>query len=163
NDCSFVEGGSYYAFADVSRALPGELPGERPNLRCFHPKERFGVDFLYPVDRYINALQSDRVANHAGELVDNPLYPKTSGDLNAGAPDSGLVFRAGIVGVPWQDIARKNAQGKPDILAGLDPQRRPVGGFMSARELAKKNASGVSAWDQILGDPASHKDPLDPL
>ena len=48
-----------------------------------------------------------------------------------------LVFLAGIVGVPWQDIARKDAQGKPDLLGGLDSNRKPVGGFMSARELSE--------------------------
>src|SRR6185295_13179387 len=54
-------------------------------------------------------------------------------------------FFAGIVGVPWQDIARNPS----DLTAG----------FMNAAELTKNNA-----WSVILGDPKASPPvpPMDP-
>jgi hypothetical protein len=62
------------------------------------------------------------------------------------------------VGVPWQDIARCNAGGDPDLDSGLDGSGNPVGGLQSAAELA-----ALGTWDVILGDPASYVAPTDPL
>jgi hypothetical protein len=125
------------------RAL--SLADDNPSLRCFDQKRRFGVDFLYPIDRYTKALTSDKVPNRAGELVPNPIFS----DLNAtdSLPlqrDPSMVFLAGIVGVPWQDVA----VDKDDLTKGLK----------TALELQKTNS-----WDIILGDPAAHKPPLDPF
>ncbi|APR81626.1 Hypothetical protein A7982_06975 [Minicystis rosea] len=135
------------------------------NLRCWNQKKRFGKDFLYPIDRYVTALRSPKVAKRNGELVDNPLYPADpDGKLNARTPATGLVFLAGIVGVPWEDIARQTADGKPDILNGLNADKKAVGGFMSAAELSARDATThKSRWDVILGDPANNVLPDDPL
>ncbi|MBK8253274.1 MAG: hypothetical protein IPK82_11485 [Polyangiaceae bacterium] len=67
------------------------------NLRCFDQKRRFGVDFLYPVDRYTQALSETTVTNRAGDVVKNPLF-------EGGRPTDFVLFTA-VVGVPWQDIA----------------------------------------------------------
>lgn len=135
------------------------------NLRCWNQKKRFGWDFLYPTDRYVKALTSAKIARRDGQLVDNPLYPADpDGKLHARAPENGLVFLAGIVGVPWQDIARQGPDGTPDLLNGLDDDGNPVGGFMSAAELARRDkTTKTSRWDVILGDPATYTQPLDPL
>ena len=98
----------------------GSLPNDETqphwddlNVRCFKQKERFGLDFLYPVERYANALtlrqicpfaddlnpQSSRCAS--GGVVSNPVFVR--GDESR--PES-LVFLGGIVGVPWQDLAQ---------------------------------------------------------
>jgi hypothetical protein len=74
-----------------------------------------------------------------------------------------LVFIAGIVGVPWQDIARRGADGMPDLIGGLDGHGRPAGGLQTSSELAF-----TGTWDVILGDPSCyHRDasclPTDPL
>ena len=93
------------------------------NLRCFDQKRRFGIDFLYPLDRYTSALTSATVPNRADDMVPDPLFPKPDAKFGVHSPrtaEGGLVFMAGIVGVPWQDIARRNADGKPDLRAGLD-------------------------------------------
>src|SRR6185369_10560523 len=58
------------------------------------------------------------------------------------------VFLAGIVGVPWQDIAR-------------DPKDLKKG-FKNASELLAKDPSGHTTWDYVIGDPANHVPPLDP-
>ncbi len=128
------------------------------NLRCFDQKRRFGIDLLYSTDRYQKALTQAQIQNRAGELVPNPIFSDlVPGDENAAIRDTGLVFLAGIVGVPWQDIARRDAAGQPDLVAGLDADQNPVGGFMNADELRN---NGV--WDVILGDPASYVAPADP-
>jgi hypothetical protein len=133
------------------------------NLRCFDQKRRFGIDFLYPIDRYATGLSSPTVQNRQGDLVPNPLFVDLDPtDLDSNIRDASLVFLAGIVGVPWQDIARKNANGQPDLAAGLDLTGKAVGGFQYGVELDVKGADGLSTWDRILGDPGSHVPPKDP-
>jgi hypothetical protein len=127
------------------------------NLRCFDQKRRFGVDFLQPTTRYVQALTAPMVPDRNGELVPNPIFSDLR-DPGAGpvtVRDPGLVLLAGLVGVPWQDIARKDAGGLPDLVAGLDADGYPTGGFQSASELASNGT-----WDVILGDPDHyHTDP----
>jgi hypothetical protein len=117
-------------------------------LRCFDQKRRFGVDFLYPIDRYTTALSSKLVPNRAGELVPNPLFADLDPqDESAPARDPSMVFLAGIVGVPWQDIA----VDKADLTKGLK----------TAAELRSVNEAGASTWDIILGDPEERVPPKD--
>jgi hypothetical protein len=133
------------------------------NLRCFDQKRRFGIDFLYPIDRYTNALTKLKVPNRDGTLVDNPLYasPKLNGGDGA-IRDPSMVFIAGIVGVPWQLVARQSAAGSPDLVSGLDFNKKPTGGYKTFEELSVKDNSGASTWDRILGDPAAYVPPKDP-
>lgn len=135
------------------------------NLRGWDNKRRFGIDFLYPIDRYVQALTSVQVANRKGELVPNPIFSNLNPQSTAGVRDASLVFVAGIVGLPWQDIARKNAKGQPDLLAGLDGAGKPVGGFKSSDELSTADPkSKLSPWDIILGKyDGSDYQPKDPL
>jgi hypothetical protein len=88
--------------------LPALADGS--NLRCFNQKQRFGVDFLYPTERYVNALSRLKLCPSNLTLdsedcpqgsVDNPLF------AGGRAPQS--VYLAGIVGVPWQSIAATTA------------------------------------------------------
>ena len=135
------------------------------NLRAWDDKRRFGVDFLYPVDRYVRALTEVQIPNRAGELVPNPIFSQLDPKRAAGVRDASLVFLAGIVGVPWQDIARKDDQGRPDLVAGLDAKGKAVGGFQSAAELSAAAPSGKpSTWDVVLGtsDGSTYR-PGDPL
>ncbi len=112
--------------------------GDHPNLRCWQQKQRFGADFLYPTRRYVEALTQPRIcptwdANgpvgcqyqdpHAsGYRVCNPLYVR---DLNApdecetGSRDPALIYFAGVVGVPWQDIATDDTLHDPTRLEYL--------------------------------------------
>jgi hypothetical protein len=110
-----------------------------PNLACFDQKRRYGVDLLYPVERYVQGLSSPQVPDRAGQLVANPLLVSQDG------VPRGLdrVYLAGIVGVPWQLIAR-------------DPANLETG-FQNASEL-----SDNGTWDVILGDPKKNVPPSDP-
>ena len=120
------------------------------NVRCFEQKRRFGIDFLYPTDRYVQAFTSPTITDGSGQVVPNPIFSDldTSDDVTA-VRDPGLVIMAGIIGVPWQDIAKNPADLKQ--------------GFKSATELAQANASGQTSWDIILGNPAAGVPPLDPF
>ena len=131
-----------------------------PNLRCFDQKRRFGFEFLYPVQRYIDGIQQRVVPNRAGEMVQNPLFS----DLQCGGVnckperDDSFIFWAMIVGVPWQDIARVNEQGVPDLKLGYMTTSEMM-------ELAGEDGNKFSRWDVILGDPKASPPvpPLDPL
>jgi hypothetical protein len=116
------------------------------NLRCFEQKRRYGVDFLYPVGRYVEGFTQDRIHDLRDNVVaPNPLYSDlgcvaghdASGNPCVPAPsrDPRLVFFAGIVGVPWQDIA-------------VDPNDLTKG-YKSARQISDQNI-----WQTIVGDPA---------
>ncbi|WP_437630677.1 hypothetical protein [Sorangium sp. So ce854] len=134
-----------------------------PNLRCWDQKRRFGADLLYPIDRYTKALTEPKIADHEGNLVDNPIFSDLdpTDDLTTVRPPE-LVFFAGLVGVPWQDIARHNDAGEPDLRGGKDADGNPVGGFKSAEELSAALAGFESTWDIILGDPRARRPPADP-
>jgi hypothetical protein len=115
-----------------------ETADDRLNLRCFNQKQRLGMDFLYPTERYVNALTSHELQAYDGSMHPNPLF-----DWNEYYPqlvprlDSSRIFLAGIVGVPWQDIATDETVNDPNALD-----------FMTAAEI---NQRGF--WDLILGNP----------
>lgn len=116
------------------------------NLRCWEQKRRFGMDFMYPLERYVQGLQAAMITSSAtGKPVANPLFVGAAGALPR---DKSLVYLVGIVGVPWQDIA-----DEPSLTgAGLR--------YLTASELA---ANG--RWDVILGDPGATppRPPSDPF
>ncbi|MEZ4437818.1 MAG: hypothetical protein R3B72_01925 [Polyangiaceae bacterium] len=125
------------------------LAEDHPNMRCFNQKQRFGIDFLYPTDRYVTGLTQFQVQDRFGNVADNPLFTDLlPGDEISAVRDQGLVFIAGIVGVPWEDIARRNDAGLPDLINGLDSEGNVAGGFQSGIELAANDT-----WNLILGDP----------
>lgn len=124
----------------------GEPNQQEINLRCFDQKRRFGIDFLYPTSRYVNAFSQREIDPDRLDLVvgdgggePNPLLTPDRQD--------GLVFLAGIVGVPWQLIARKDGNGAADLQAGLttpDPEgdeaQAALGGFQTFDELTRNDA-----------------------
>jgi len=125
--------------------LQNRLPADQDgmSLRCFDQKRRFGLDFLYPTQRYVNALREPVLCWNAldlasggcaaNDLVVNPLY-------SGGRPPE-RVFLTGILGVPWQAIASSvDAAGA----ALPDGQLR----YQNARELVDN-----ATWSAILGSP----------
>jgi hypothetical protein len=126
------------------------------NLRCFDEKRRFGLDFLYPIERYVTAFtrshlcpQSPDLAPNAAtckdangnfsNVVQNPLFYGADGTIRARS----LVYVLGLVGVPWQDLA----VGGPSV--------------STLRFKAPGALAADGTWDAILGDPASSP-PLPP-
>jgi hypothetical protein len=105
---------------------------DNTNLRCYDQKRRFGFDLLYPTKRYVDGLWETTVAKRDGTMAANPIYVAANG---AAPRDKSLVFIAGIVGVPWQDIADEATI--PDNV-GLQ--------YLTYQGLADKGR-----WDMILG------------
>jgi hypothetical protein len=105
------------------------------NLRCWKQRERFGLDFLYPIDRYVAGFAQPTIMDRNGEVVANPLF--------AGGRNPSLVSVAAIVGVPWQDLARAPAAARLE--------------FLSWRELRD-----LDRWPVIVGDPSRSVPPTDP-
>ncbi len=120
--------------------------GDQLNLRCFHQKQRFGIDFLQPTSRYVNGLSDLQVPDRTSSLVPNPLYSDLSGG-SAPPRHPGRVFFAAIVGVPWQDLATAGSLGDPGKLR-----------YRTAAELEQDGR-----WDVILGDASNGILPTDPL
>jgi hypothetical protein len=127
----------------------GDLTVDHDSLNtvCWNHKQRFGADFLYPTSRYVNALTLPKIDPDAkdlrpkveGEGEDNPLLKDRPAKF---------VYFAGIVGVPWQAVARRDGDGKPSLKLG----------FQNNDEL---NKAGI--FEQIVGDPDGHVPPLDPF
>ena len=111
---------------------------DRLNLRCYDQKRRFGLDLLHPTSRFVQALTLHELTTRSGEPAPNPLFA-----VNENYPDlvprldSSLIFLAGIVGVPWHDIATDDSLTDPNTMR-----------FLTATEL-----STLGVWDQILGQP----------
>lgn len=104
-------------------------------LRCFEQKRRFGIDLLYPPERYIEALTLPtlRLESDGTTEVPNPLY---ASDPKLGVRSPDRVFLAGIVGVPWQDVADSASLSGPGLT------------YLSAKEL-----SDQGRWAMLIGDP----------
>jgi len=116
---------------------------DAPNVRCYRQKQRFGIDLLYPVNRYVEALTSPTIdPRFSGNPVPNPIF-------GAGAltRNPRLIVLAGIVGVPWQDLATADTLNEARDLE-----------YLTTDELAS-----LDRWDVILGDPEEAVDPTDPF
>jgi hypothetical protein len=134
---------------DPGCAAPLDDIEDHANLRCFDQKRRFGINFLYPSDRYVQALTSTTITNRDGQIVPNPIFSDLDPlDNFSWIRNPSLVVLAGIVGVPWQDLAR-------------DPTDLGQG-YKNAVELAAPVINGATTWDVILGDPSNYIPPLDP-
>jgi hypothetical protein len=117
-----------------------------PNLRCFNQKKKYGADFLYPVERYIDGFRNDQVRKRDGTMIANPLFSDLTckpGAACTSVRDKSLVFIAGITGVPWQLIAQN-----PNDLSD---------GYKTAKDLHEQNV-----WLDLVGDPQNLKGPIPP-
>ena len=161
------------------------------NLRCYRQKQRFGMDFLYPIRRYAYGLtqttfKPQPYCDNAGDPRcnewDSAAFPSgvTNGDFNpvfcteyekdangvdnrklckTVLRDPKLVFLAGIVGVPWQDIARN----PNDLTKGYRPAEElswtttVYDNYNKGKADADKKSPApgvtdkVSIWDHIVG------------
>ena len=101
------------------------------NLRCVDQKRRYGIDFLYPVERYTRGFTETIIVARDGSMVPNPLFK--------GNRSPRLVMLTGIVGVPWQDLAVE-----PKVLAT---------GYKTASQLDWSLLLGDPATGTPPGDP----------
>jgi hypothetical protein len=115
-------------------SMLGQNTGEDDlNLRCYHQKQRFGFDLLYPTQRYIDGLTSVQVVRRSDNaMVPNPIY-----ETRNGAPPRSpeQVLMLGIVGVPWQDVADAASLTKPGL-----------------KLMSEDGPLPAARWDVILGN-----------
>jgi hypothetical protein len=114
------------------------------NERCLKTVQRFGVDLLYPTQRYVQGLNSQLITPRLdGKQVPNPIFYAPAGQPPR---DPSLVFLAGIIGVPWQDVSTTDSwQGRSLT-------------YMTAQQLIDNQR-----WPVILGDPDNDVPPTDPF
>ncbi len=136
------------------------------NLRCRSMKKRFGFDFLFPTTRYVNALtklqlcpdqtygdldcdctaaRAKGIACTPGATVPNPLFQRLDSSYVPTGPvrlDASSIFLAGVVGVPWQDLA--------------------VAGSLTATAALKYRLATELNWD-LFAPKDDMTAPLDPL
>lgn len=120
---------------------------DQGNLRCFKQKQRFGADFLLPVERYSNALNQSQICPTSETLVgcDNPV-PNPVFSRGGETRAKTLVFFGGILGVPWQTLAVN-----------------PADTVLRYKKAKSDIPDEVLDWDTLLGlTPASGVRPLYP-
>lgn len=130
------------------------------NLRCFKQKQRYGFEMLQPAQRYVEGLTKTRIRDRAGAEVRNPLFPQAT-EQRFGR-DPSMVLVAGILGVPWQDIA--TTPEVCDVSASSGGECRsslPPGAPLTY--LTAKQLKTHGRWAMILGDPRVGEQPGDPL
>jgi hypothetical protein len=129
-------------------------------VRFFNPKQRFGYDPRFPIERYVKGLTARQVPDRNGEhptgngfnyvgkaSCSNPLYSTNlptnpAADLchlTPGPRTPDLVFFAIIGGVPWQLLTE-------------DPTNMTAG-----NKAPFKSSLAIDDWTRILGkDPVSY-------
>ena len=144
---------------DPGCAAPLDDNTDNVNQRFFNPKQRFGYDPRFPIDRYVKGLSAHQVPDRNGEHpvgngfnyvgkanCSNPLFSTNlptspTADLchlTPGPRTANLVFFAVIGGVPWQLLTE-------------DPTNMTAG-----NKAPFKSLLNVDDWSRILGrDPAS--------
>jgi hypothetical protein len=124
--CPAIKGDSECVKGNTLAAVDDNL-----NLRCWQQKRRFGFELLYPTTRYSDGLRSSLIRNRSNQEVGNPLFAAANGKTGR---DKGLVFLAGIIGVPWQDIADQDSLTGPGL-----------------RYLTEAEMEAQGRWATILG------------
>ncbi len=114
-------------------------PGDELNLRCWDQKRRLGLDFMYPVARYVAGLKERTIPGGAvGQAsFSNPLFIDNTRSAEQ-------VHFLTLGGAPPEYLTEMNADGSARYLSNL--------------ELGSKNL-----WPQIVGDPATYQPPQDPF
>ena len=149
--CCFACGG-----APPTGCLPSDLDPECQKgpltdaedlyaLRCFHQKERFGRDSLYPVKRYVDGFSGAKVPDRDGQLVANPLFADLSGTGHF-ARDPYVVTVLGVVGVPWQYVAKDStniALGFQQHLFVFD-EARVTGDPLMIESIEPRTGNGIA-------------------
>jgi hypothetical protein len=115
---------------------------------------------------------------NAASKKPNPLYSNIIGTNNAGAPvqsatasaiarvDNSIVFLAGIVGVPWQDLGYLDANGNLVYIPVTDPSwdgQPAAAGPAPITPVPGSPVNGMGGiWANIYGDDNQNMVPADP-
>ncbi|MCA9644218.1 MAG: hypothetical protein KC492_26170, partial [Myxococcales bacterium] len=105
------------------------------NLRCWDQKRRMGIDFLYPVDRYIGGLRKKTITQANGDEIANALFAD-------GTRSPNQVHFLTLGGVPADYITETQADG-------------------SIRYRDNSELTGAGSWSQLVGNPSTYQPPQD--
>ena len=94
------------------------------NLRGFQQVQRFGANFLWPRQRYVDAFTLPQVPGSDGKVAQNPIF--------AGSRTKDLVIVAGIVGVPKRLL--EDADGVPLAQLSKDDWDKMISPDLSVRD-----------------------------
>ncbi len=166
--------------AECAAGWPDPATDDPVSLRCYDQKRRFGIDLLHPIERYVNGLTELRLEN--GTV--NPLFcqdyatiadPDNPGErivdrTQCASPmptrNSSHILLAGVVGVPWQDIARDPR----NLASGYRTAQElstPIGDLDAPPATIDPSLAAFTLWDVILGETGRRGQiagsPLDPL
>jgi hypothetical protein len=113
-------------------------------------KRRFGVDFLYPVERYVRGLSQGTVEDRDGKPVPNPLFAPVAGLTR----QPSQVVLATVTGVPWQLLATPPSQPAAAPLVLMTPAELESSGVWK-RLLPQGNAApgDPHMWESIVPRP----------
>ncbi len=139
-------------YPECAAGWPNPDENDPVNLRCFEQKRRFGIDFLYPIRRYIDALKEARFADDTlNPVFCNEFTDDTRTECAHVLRDPSRIFLAGIVGVPWQDLANDPL----DLKKGYRPAEQlswTPSMFASNNETPPPGLpDGKTLWNTILG------------
>ncbi len=138
---------------------------DHPNLRCYDQKRRYGVDFLYPTARFVNALSNATIDPAASDL--GGASASTPNPLFAGGRSPSNVVLLSLVGVPWQDLASDPNSGDSALLASEEVVWEYLTGyddvFMIESILGRNGANPVTGDSTGAGNPINGGDRGIPL
>ncbi len=105
---------------------PGtDVDGDDRNLRAFHQVQRFGFNFLYGRQRYVDGFTAQKVLGSDGKLATNPIFA-------GGQRTKDHVFVGAIVGAPKRLV--QNADGTPKQPLSDDDWAKLVSADLAARD-----------------------------
>jgi len=108
------------------------------SLRGFHQVQRFGFNFLWGRERYVNAFKDATVPASSGKLAPNPLF-------SGGFRDPSLLLVTGIVGAPKGLL--NGPTGAPKVLTAADWEK------LTSPDLAKRDPHMVESIAPRVGVP----------
>jgi hypothetical protein len=152
-DCKSCWEVSSGAFPECAAGWPNPDEDDPLNLRCFEQKRRFGIDFLYPIRRYIDALKEARFPDDTlNPVFCNEFTDDTRKECKEVLRDPSLIFLAGIVGVPWQDLAKDPLDLKKGYRAVEQLTWTPPVFASNNQTPPPGLPNGKTLWNMILGE-----------
>lgn len=142
----------------LSRGSTTQKGEDPPNLRCWNQKQRYGIEGLYPLDRYVNGLTEPVIAGRKVDANGNTVVDKD------GNPSAAQVnYFNPLLVKDWQaanDEARKLAEKNLDSAAYSAEFKKLQDKYLTTAAVRDNNlvffATIVGVpWQDIARDPTN--------
>ncbi|MCA9644238.1 MAG: hypothetical protein KC492_26270, partial [Myxococcales bacterium] len=126
-------------FSKFSECEGDSGDGDDPALRCWDQKRRMGIDFMYPIERYVAGLKERMLpaGSAKAEPQPNPLFS----DNQRAAQQVQLLV---LGGAPVDFLAETDAAGR-------------------TRYRTNAELTSAGRWPALVGDPSTYVSPSDPF